>query len=364
MSLFSYIIWTFNPELFSIPGISYAPRWYGVLFASGFVIGQQIFYWIFREEERPKLHVDKLTTYMVLASIIGARLGHCLFYDPVNYLSKPWTILFVWEGGLASHGGAIGILIALFMFARKYNYSFLWVVDRIVIVVALGGAMIRTGNLANSEMEGTMTGSSMGVVYARATYDVLNYNEDKVDEVRFEKGGEMESNQPDLVPITIFIVYKEDVVLTIKDKNFIENQLTSGLKRYAEVVQHVDFGRAPLQYKTYKERGREIVEIAALGKVRHAAQIYEATYCIVLMILLLLFWKYKRWVLPEGFNFAFFMIVLWSARFVDEFFKMSQMDYEENMIFNMGQLLSIPMVLFGVILMIWIFNRDKKMSDF
>ena len=361
MSLFSYTIWTFAPELFTIPGITYAPRWYGVLFASGFIIGQQIFYWIFKEEERPKLHVDKLTTYMVVASIVGARLGHCLFYDPMSYLSQPWRILMVWEGGLASHGGAIGILVALYMFARKYNYSWLWVVDRIVIVVALGGAMIRTGNLANSEMEGTMTGSSTGIVYARGTYDVLNYDDESIENIRFEKGGELVSDQPDVVPITIFIEYKDGA---IPQKAFIEGRLSSTLARHPEVVQHVSFGDGPLQYKSYKEKGREVIEIAALGNVRHAAQLYEAAYCIMLMFFLLYFWKYKRWKLPEGFNFAFFMIVLWSARFVDEYFKMNQVDFEEGLAINMGQILSIPMALAGVGLMIWAFRRDKKMSEF
>ena len=132
------------------------------LFAS-----QQVMFWIFGQEKRPVKDVEKLTVYMVAATVIGARLGHCLFYNPVHYLSNPLEIIKIWEGGLASHGGALGIILAIYLFSRKYpQYPMLWMVDRLVIVVALTGAMIRTGNFFNSEMEGKLTNSDFGVVYA------------------------------------------------------------------------------------------------------------------------------------------------------------------------------------------------------
>ncbi len=106
------------------------------------------------------------------------------------------------------------------------------------------------------------------------------------------------------------------------------------------------------------------MEIAAIGKVRHAAQLYEAIYCIVLMIVLYWLWSKKKDSLPQGFNFALFMIVLWSLRFVDEFFKMNQEAFEEDMVLNMGQILSIPLTIAGIALMVWVFTREKKMSDF
>ncbi len=363
MNIFSYIIWTFDPALFNIPGLDYAPRWYGVLFALGFLFSQQIFFRIFKEENRPEKDVERITGYMVVATIIGARLGHCLFYDPAYFLSNPLEILMVWKGGLASHGGALGILVAIYLFCKKYNYRYLWILDRLVIVVALTGAMIRTGNLFNSEMEGTLTNSNTGIIYARATLDVLNYSGD-VDNVYFEKGGEMQSEISGIVPITIFIEYRRGVKFELKDKMFIENQLKNTLDRYSEVREHVDFGGGPLAYKNYQKDGREIVEIAALGKVRHAAQLYEALYCILLMAVLYWLWKKKRTVLPQGFNFALFMIVLWALRFVDEFFKMNQEAFEEDLILNMGQILSIPLTLAGIVLMFLIYTKDHKMSDF
>lgn len=364
MNILSYVIWTFDPAIFTIPFTDYAPRWYGVLFALGFIISQQIFFWIFKTEGRPEKDVDRVTTYMVVATIIGARLGHCLFYNPSHYLSNPLEILKVWEGGLASHGGALGILVAIYLFCKKYNYKYLWVLDRLVIVVALTGAMIRTGNLLNSEMEGTLTNSNTGIVYARTAFELMNYDKTKIDDVTFVKGGELTSDTPGLVPITAVIEYKRGVVLDVEDKRFIENSLKRELNQYREVIEHIDLGQGSLKWKEYQKEGRSYVEIYALGKVRHAAQLYEAAYCIFLMIVLLALWHKKRDVLPRGFNFALFMIVLWSLRFVDEFFKMNQEAFEENLTLNMGQILSIPLTIAGLVLMVWVFTRDKKMSDF
>ncbi|MEM6736341.1 MAG: prolipoprotein diacylglyceryl transferase [Bacteroidota bacterium] len=364
MNILNYIIWTFDPTLFTIPGFDYAPRWYGVLFAMGFLLSQQVFFWIFKQEGRPEKDVERITTYMVIATIIGARLGHCLFYDPSRYLSNPIEILKVWEGGLASHGGTIGILTAIYLFCKKYNYRYLWILDRMVIVAALTGALIRTGNFFNSEMEGTLTNSEIGVVYARAAYDVLNYDEEKIKNVSMDKGGELQSDVAGIVPITVTIEYKRGIQLDLEDKNFIENRLKNTLDRYTEVKEHVDFGMGPLKYKTYEEDGVSYVEIYALGKVRHAAQLYETAYCIMLMIILFWLWNKKRDVLPQGFNFALFMIILWSARFVDEFFKMNQEAFEEDLVINMGQILSIPLTLVGIIMMILVYRSNKKMHDF
>lgn len=363
MNFLGFIIWTFDPAIFTIPFTDYAPRWYGVLFALGFLFSQQIFFKIFKVEGRPEKDVERLTGYMVLAVIIGARLGHCLFYNPAYYLSNPIEILMIWQGGLASHGGVLGMLVAIYLFCRKYNYRYLWMLDRLVIVGALTGALIRTGNLFNSEMEGTLTGSETGIIYARATHDVLNYS-DNINEVWFERGGDMVSSSAGIFPIKALVEFKDGYELTLNDKAFIEGRLRHTLNNYTEVVEHLDFGGGPLVYKTYKKRGKEVVEISALGKVRHAAQLYEALYLFLLMIILYWFWKKKRTVLPQGFNFALLMIVLWSLRFVDEFFKMNQEAFEENMALNMGQILSIPLTVVGIIVMVWIYTREAKMSDF
>ncbi len=122
--------------------------------------------WVFKKENRPQTDLEQLSVYMIFGTVIGARLGHCLFYNPAYYLSNPIEILKVWEGGLASHGAAIGILTAIYLFSeKKKNYSMLWVLDRVVIVVALAGTFIRLGNLFNSEIIGIPTDVSWAFIF-------------------------------------------------------------------------------------------------------------------------------------------------------------------------------------------------------
>jgi len=159
-----YIVWSANPILFTIGSVSV--RWYGLLFALAFVIGAQIIEWIFRREHRDVSHVDHMFIYVIVATIVGARLGHCIFYDPSYYFANPLKILAIWEGGLASHGGTAGIFVGLYLFARKYNYEYIWALDRLAIVAALASAFIRLGNFFNSEILGTQTTLPWAIVFS------------------------------------------------------------------------------------------------------------------------------------------------------------------------------------------------------
>ncbi len=226
-----------------------------------------------------------------------------------------------------------------------------------VIVVALTGAMIRTGNFFNSEMEGVETNSNIGVVYAGFTESVMSYD-DRVADVSFEKRTEDEQLASGRVPLTAIMRYKKDANMTVDEKAFIEGNLRSALVRYSEVNQHIDFGDGSLKYKHYVDNGQDVVEIYGTGIVRHAAQLYEAGYCVILMLLLYWLWWKKRHILPAGFNFGLFMFLLWTLRFFDEFFKMNQEAFEEDLALNMGQWLSIPMALFGLGIMIYVLKND------
>jgi len=166
---FLIIPWDMDPEIFrmTILGHTLAVRWYGLLFASGFVFGYYILRRMFRNEGLKDELLDKLTVYVAIGTILGARLGHCFFYEPAFYLSHPLEIIKVWNGGLASHGAAIGILISIWLFVRKEKKPYIWVIDRVVIVVALAGALIRLGNLCNSEIYGVETTLPWGFVFLR-----------------------------------------------------------------------------------------------------------------------------------------------------------------------------------------------------
>lgn len=162
------ILWDVKPEIFSIGPITV--RWYGLLFALGFLLGYQLVERMFKKEGIPLDWLEKLFMYTLIATVIGARLGHVIFYGWEFYSQHPAEILKIWHGGLASHGATIGILAALYFYSKKVSKkSMLWILDRVAIPVALAGFFIRTGNLMNSEIIGTQTDLAWGFQFVRAS---------------------------------------------------------------------------------------------------------------------------------------------------------------------------------------------------
>jgi prolipoprotein diacylglyceryl transferase len=160
------ISWNMDPELVRLGPLRV--RFYGVLFALGFVIGYRIMISIFRREDRPVRDLDQMLIYMILGTIIGARLGHCFFYEPSYYLSHPFEIVKFWQGGLASHGGLIGIVTSLWLYTRRHpDQPPLWLFDRVAIPTALGGTCIRLGNFFNSEIVGDPSDLPWAVIFRR-----------------------------------------------------------------------------------------------------------------------------------------------------------------------------------------------------
>jgi len=160
------MVWSVDPILFELGPFSV--KWYGLLFAISFIVGFYIMERIYRLESKPVESLNSLLMVMVVATIVGARLGHCLLYDPGFYLSHPLEILKIWKGGLASHGGAIGIVSGLWIYSRKHEAQpVLWLLDRIAIPVALAGSFIRLGNFFNSEIVGEPSDVPWAIVFAR-----------------------------------------------------------------------------------------------------------------------------------------------------------------------------------------------------
>jgi phosphatidylglycerol:prolipoprotein diacylglycerol transferase len=158
-------IWDIDPVLLDIGFLKI--RWYGALFASAFVFCYSMMEWVYRREGRDVADLDRMLWYLAIGTVLGARLGHTLLYDPLYYLSNPLKILAIWEGGLASHGANIGILVALYLFKRGTQETYLWLLDRVAFPCAMGGCLIRIGNFFNSEILGTVTTEPWGVVFAR-----------------------------------------------------------------------------------------------------------------------------------------------------------------------------------------------------
>ncbi len=155
------VVWDVNPEIFNldIMGFHLAPRYYGLAFVFGFFFGERYVSRYMIKHGYTKKEVSSLFTHMLLGTIIGARLGHCLFYEPSYYLSNPLLILKIWEGGLASHGGFVGVMLAMWLFNRKSRkkLDYIWLLDLVAAPSLITGSYIRIGNLMNSEIIGKPT---------------------------------------------------------------------------------------------------------------------------------------------------------------------------------------------------------------
>lgn len=262
------IHWNADPVLLSLGSLEI--RWYSLLFISGFILGWFIFKWFCKREGISEKVLDPLLYTLLLGTIIGARLGHCLFYDPAYYLGS-WKgffeIFMPWKGGLASHGGTLFLFFAMWWFARRWgpknNFDFLWLLDRLAIAVPFAAMFIRLGNLFNSEIYGHVTDLPWGFV--------------------FERNGEV--------------------------------------------------------------------------LAKHPTQLYEALSYALLGIVLLLLYKNRTKGLYRGAYMGIFFTVLFGMRFLIEFVKEDQVGFEAGMALNMGQLLSIPFILFGIGLIIYSYKK-------
>lgn len=273
--ILNYINWNPDPEIVNVFGISI--RYYGLLFAGGLVLSVLVLGWIFKKENIPQGDLEKLTIYAVIGIIVGARLGHCLFYEPSYFLAHPLEMIlpirFLAEGGikftgyqgLASHGGALGLIIALFFYSKKTGHSILSMIDLIAVVGALTGGFIRMGNLMNSEIIGQPTTAPWAFIF----------------------------EQVDSIP-------------------------------------------------------------------RHPAQLYEAISYFLIFAIMIKLYKSYRTKFQNGFFFGLALILVFIARIMIEFLKENQVDFEEGMILNMGQILSIPYIIVGIGFIIFSLIKEKR----
>jgi len=160
-----HFVWNVNPNIFEFGSIQL--RWYGLLFVGSFFLGLMLLQWVYKREGRNPKVLDNLLIYIMIGAVIGARLMHCFAYEPEFYLSHPLEMLKVWKGGLASHGGLLGVLIALYVFSKKYNESYIWLISRVAIPGALTAAFVRFGNLFNSEILGLPTDKPWAIIFPR-----------------------------------------------------------------------------------------------------------------------------------------------------------------------------------------------------
>jgi phosphatidylglycerol:prolipoprotein diacylglycerol transferase len=375
MAILNYIIWNGSPEIFSIG--TFSLRWYGLFFAVGFLLSQQILYYMFRKEGKPEKDVETLTIYMVIATILGARLGHVIFYQPEMIWTEPLSIFLPFEfnpfrftglQGLASHGAAIGILTALWLYSRKKKagQSFLQIVDRIVILVALCGALIRLGNYFNSEIIGKPTDKEWGVMFVNRLSDyVENKQVDTnqiVETLAYVKNDSLPAKPNGNQPILIYIFFKPNATLP-RIANFINSEVKNAISY--RLNEYFDQGiELSLPYDIKKEKsGNYVARIKTYGIPRHPSQLYESISCVILFILLFAIWNKHKANLPAGRLLGIFLIVCFGLRFLYEFLKENQVTFENNLPINMGQILSIPLILAGIVILFISFKKKPEDSE-
>jgi len=368
--MLNYVIWNVAPYIAEIG--NFELHWYSILFAAGFYFGFRIITSIYKSEGRTEADVEKLAIYMFLATLIGARLGHCLFYDweyfqhhileiflPVEFEPK---FKFTGFRGLASHGAAFGIIFAIWLYSRKYkDQRFLYVLDRVVIVIALAGACIRTGNLMNSEIIGKPAASATSFVFTYPTKALLieTFGKNTIKDVTFKELGKDSVNFG--FPVT-------EMKMTLKTKRidsvdaFVNYAVFNAIKKDPNYPEHISLpmdknillGSRIIDGKTQE------IDVLVYGIPRYPAQLFEAISCVLLFLLLYGLYKKYGAETPEGLLFGLFVIILFSLRFFYENFKENQSAFEEGMKWNMGQLLSIPLVLAGVVVLIRSFMLKAK----
>lgn len=265
------IHWNVDPVIINIG--SFGLRWYSLGFLVAFLLGYYIIERMFKQENVREDYLGSLFLYIFLAILIGARLGHCLFYEPDYFLTAEHWVEIVWPfqnghytgfQGLASHGAALGILIGLWLYQRKYGLNIWWFLDRLVIVVALGGAFVRLGNLFNSEIYGVETSMPWGFV--------------------FERNGETVA--------------------------------------------------------------------------KHPTQLYESLSYFLIFGVSLWYYARKKGQFKTGTIFGWWLVALFGVRLLIEFVKNDQVDFEAGMVLNMGQLLSVPFIIGGLVLA-WLAYKEK-----
>lgn len=375
MGILNFIIWNGSPEIFSIG--SFALRWYGLFFALGFLISQQILYYIYRKEGKPEKDVDTLTIYMVIATIIGARLGHVIFYQPEIITEDPLSIFLPFEfspfrftglQGLASHGAAIGILFALWLYSRKKKpgQSYLQVVDRIVILVALTGALIRLGNYFNSEIIGLPTNKGWAVVFVNRFTEAIK--DDRVDtrgiveSVVYRQNDSIPRYGEGRIPINIYIFFKKSTTQqeaeAFTHRKAISQLSSASLYEFFDVTPDNTYAQvAPQSDGTFTGR------ITTVGIARHPAQLYESIACVFLFLLLLWLWTRQKEKLPAGRLLGIFLIWCFGLRFLFEYLKENQVAFEDELPLNMGQNLSIPLVIAGIVILVLSFRKKQEQNS-
>lgn len=339
------IVWDASPRAFTIGGA--AVEWYGILFAIAFSLSYILVVYFARREGKPFREDLILLVSLVAGVVIGARLLHCLLYDPAYYLANPMEILQIWKGGLASHGGALGIVVATWLFSRRYPaHRFLWLLDRIAIVAALFGALVRVGNFINSEILGKETAAPYGVVFARPIHEAIQRSSPLVRDVEIR--GEGRADLEGTMPLRVTVELGDARTSPESVREALLSHIGPGLGSDPEAVRQLRPGGPSLDIGLRRSANGFEASIHLPGICRHPVQLYEGVAYLSIFLVLLLLWHYRWRSLTDGTLFGLLLLTLFSARFFLELFKLPISGLDSELPFRLGQIASLPFILAGV----------------
>ena len=338
------MIWNIDPEIFPFLPV----RWYSLMFLVSFLIGVPLFSKLLKRQGLAdyKEITEKYFFYVFAGMIVGARLGHVFFYSWNYYSENLLEILQPWKGGLASHGGVLGVIIATIIFfiiyGKRYKLSIWSIFDAIIIPALLASSLIRLGNFCNSEIVGIQTKSGYGVVFCEDIHLLKKNisNKQLVPKVKITKEGKGENGT---LPVSCTLRYDHQNKNAAIDFMARLNSYNGNLHFNINDIGINNNG----EYYDYKFTGSAIL--------RHPAQLYESAFYLLLFVISLLTYSFLYHY--QGACFGIFLGLIFLFRFFIEFIKMNQVAGEEYMKLNIGQRLSIPVVIICIGISIWAFYR-------
>ena len=374
MILLNFYFWSFvwqtGPFLFENDFFSL--RWYSFLFALGFIVARFTVVKSYKLENGYDQTVEIQMLYMVAGTLIGSRMGHIIFYEPETLKTNFFKLFYFWEGGLASHGGAIGILVCMAIYSyqikiygfsikfidrKRRNYNYYQVMDRLVIPIALGCAFIRIGNFFNSEIIGKQTFTNYGIVFTQPIANKIKSQLPFVKNVNFNPTDKY--YKPGLPILETSIEFENSFFMEERIRNSVEKRLKNVLpNKISTYTNVINPNQSSLIYSFHRNNDQFELRFKSVGVNRHPAQLYEAVKYLILWVVLFLIWNKHRSKLRPGSLLGLFCIIAFSSRFFIERLKENQVMFENSLYLNMGQILSIPMILLGF----YFFFRTKKLG--
>jgi phosphatidylglycerol:prolipoprotein diacylglycerol transferase len=390
MSLINYIIWNPYKELFRIGPL--AIRWYSLMIILAFLLGLRLIGFFYKKEGRPAEDVEKLALYILLCCLVGARMGEVLFYNFSYYLRHPWEAIlpvtfspsfkFVGYQGLSYHGALLGGLLAIYLYARyeinvgffsikvkkvtRQRQNFLWLLTPLAFSVLMG-FFVRIGNFINSELFGTPTQNSYGIVFAQPLTEYLKENSFIIQDAQVFK----DHTSPKLTlpnayqPIILQLTIKKAGIDESTLQYFLENQLKSYLVNNEVISQHIyEPLDQPLKYSVHKNKQQfYTAKIYTWGIPRHPVQLYESFAYLIILVVLYSWWYRKGAEIKPGIIAGLAAMSSYSARFACEFYKDPfNIIIPGNYPITMGHILSLLTVLLGLGIFVYAYKQPNSLA--